>query len=102
MVFLISLHLSEGLFKHLFSIKTDHSINVTDGCTPFRLRVKVTSTWNVTSLGCQSVTSKEIQLGRTKYTIISQLVDPTGNLYNYTTELPPTLTFQVVFGNNFV
>ena len=85
-----------------FNFFSDHAINVTNNCSPFWLSMASPSPWHLSTIGCQAIPSSLISVGITKYSITSQLVDPSGNLYNYTTALPPTLTFLVAFGNNLV
>ena len=84
-----------------FYLISDHEINITYGCSdPFNLLLVEGNSWNLTRNECNTLSTYLLPSGRLKYTITSQLIDPTGRNYNYTTSIPPSLSLQVILGSN--
>lgn len=84
-----------------FTYVTDYTISVAHGClSPFNLLLTSPSGWNLTHIDCQSILNHTITPGRFRYSLSSNLVNPNGQEYNFTTPLPSNINLKISLGNN--
>lgn len=85
-----------------FYLVSDHDINITNACSPFSLQLVGAANWSLSTIHCLSLHPITFQPGRFKFNLTSQLIDSSGNLYNYSSSLPSSFSVYVILGQNIL
>ena len=84
-----------------FDVITDHEINITYGCSsPFNMELLSNNTWKLSRIDCDLLLTHIIPMGKSEYKLSSELINPNGQVYGYSTPLPNYFLVQVSLGQN--